>query len=880
MKNINSLDQIKNLDEYINEILIDFNLEKKHYYTSISDKIRNLVECLKVFISDDKNSYYDWGLIYKHKNQIFNRSIYYILNDLYEAAEINTVHYTLNSDSSERFLYNLYPYLIELKEILEKEYNLHILKNIEKLKFNYVSCNLDYYKKVYEKIKNLTSTNIEPIFVYIESCTPKIIDNKIFYEIKYYYKSKYKLNISYEIAYSLSRINTNYLTILYICEESINIFNDDVVPLYVITDFKISISKSELLLLSKIINIEFDISNDEINFLNNKLNEHNLTLLEIIKNCSLIEKFNTINNKNLFLFLKKIQNIIFTCQKGNNVLIYLLNNLKYHVLNSIFKKNEQKRYFEFNMNFKCIPFDKMPFYFYLPNHRTKLHELLPLFNGRDYEIFARNIRLFIENNNSLFVELNNVKIDNLVKNINDFNNKLDSFTIDNKICKFSNFLFMKCYESNIVNILNYLNSFSNLDDSNLIFNKDVLNDINDICQKNIIESIFLNSRISIIEGAAGTGKTTCLGRIINAKFYNEKILFLTLTHNAKDNIKSKFKNNNNYIFSTIKNVDCLKNKIYKLLVIDEFSIVSNSDFLNVLNNIKFDYLLLIGDPKQIESIEFGNWWKHIKHMCKNINFYELKTIYRTSNENLKLLWKTFRDCDFVKFQNLALKNYTTNDYNNMNVENLYKNKNSIILCSNYSGIYGVHNINKILQSKNKNFSYKINTRIFKIDDPIVFINNQYVRNNSKGIIKDIKYEYFSEQKISISFKILLIDYIFDENNYSNIIKYENGEYYININISLIQEDEIIPFEIAYAMTIHKSQGLEFDDVNILISDSDINIIDFNIIYTAITRAKKDLNIYWTKSTESKIIQNLKLKINNAKKNYHIEKNYLDKNFKK
>ena len=57
------------------------------------------------------------------------------------------------------------------------------------------------------------------------------------------------------------------------------------------------------------------------------------------------------------------------------------------------------------------------------------------------------------------------------------------------------------------------------------------------------------------------------------------------------------------------------------------------------------------------------------------------------------------------------------------------------------------------------------------------------------------------------------------------------------------KDHIMPFQIAYAVSIHKSQGLEYDSVKIVIADDSENKITHDIFYTAITRARQKLMIY-------------------------------------
>ena len=67
-----------------------------------------------------------------------------------------------------------------------------------------------------------------------------------------------------------------------------------------------------------------------------------------------------------------------------------------------------------------------------------------------------------------------------------------------------------------------------------------------------------------------------------------------------------------------------------------------------------------------------------------------------------------------------------------------------------------------------------------------------------------------------------------------------------------QYDHIIPFNLSYAISIHKAQGLEYDSVKIIITQNIEDRITKNIFYTAITRAKKFLKIYWSSDSQEKI----------------------------
>ena len=99
---------------------------------------------------------------------------------------------------------------------------------------------------------------------------------------------------------------------------------------------------------------------------------------------------------------------------------------------------------------------------------------------------------------------------------------------------------------------------------------------------------------------------------------------------------------------------------------------------------------------------------------------------------------------------------------------------------------------------------------------------------------------------------------------------DNGNSVISFNVAKTistDEDEdlspeaIIPFQVAYAVSIHKAQGLEYKTVKIVITAEIDELITHNIFYTAITRAKEKLKIYWSPETEQKVLNNIELRRN-------------------
>ena len=72
----------------------------------------------------------------------------------------------------------------------------------------------------------------------------------------------------------------------------------------------------------------------------------------------------------------------------------------------------------------------------------------------------------------------------------------------------------------------------------------------------------------------------------------------------------------------------------------------------------------------------------------------------------------------------------------------------------------------------------------------------------------------------------------------------------------VDPETVIPFQVAYAVSIHKAQGLEYLSVKVVITHEAEEFVTHNIFYTAITRARKKLKIYWSPETENHVLSAL------------------------
>ncbi len=141
-----------------------------------------------------------------------------------------------------------------------------------------------------------------------------------------------------------------------------------------------------------------------------------------------------------------------------------------------------------------------------------------------------------------------------------------------------------------------------------------------------------------------------------------------------------------------------------------------------------------------------------------------------------------------------------------------------------------------------------------------------IYNNLKGKIVNIVID-----KNNIQFDIEIHEVLneMDEDGFELIGSAENGNSIIRFSVGHQRssdedddtKDDLMPFQVAYAVSIHKAQGLEYNSVKIVISNEVDEMITHNIFYTAITRAKEKLKIYWSPESEKKILEALKTRNN-------------------
>ena len=548
------------------------------------------------------------------------------------------------------------------------------------------------------------------------------------------------------------------------------------------------------------------------------------------------------------------------------------------VIKRQYSKNHCEYLSELHLDNRCIPFEKMPYCTSLRKHNPKISDILesiPVSN-HEHELFARFIKNNTETEGMLFTPLKELErfadIDVKVKT---YNQRLCFKHRDRAINEYKGNLYIKEYAEDSACIIKKLQELSSSGLSKYSsfvesWISKTSSTIDDDKKKEALRCMFSNSHVALIYGAAGTGKSTLISYIANLfADYNKQ--FLANTHTAVNNLSSKV-NADKSLFSTIATFLSKRSNqtACDVLFIDECSTVSNRDMKQLLNKADFKLLVLVGDNYQIESISFGNWFSIAKEFVPKSSVFDLESSFRTANKDLLNLWGMVRNLD-----DSILESLVRNKYGARLDESIfdYSVSDEIILCLNYDGLYGINSINRLLQKNNPNQAVVWGINTYKVGDPVLFnesnIFSPYISNNSKGRIVAIRPE---EQEIW--FNIELEENLGEINTLLSKFKVigtsEKGNSIISFSVKQYSssrkdwdddddESSVVPFHVAYAVSIHKSQGLEYDSVKIVITNECEERITHNIFYTAITRAKKSLKIYWSPETEQAVLKRFKKK---------------------
>lgn len=384
-------------------------------------------------------------------------------------------------------------------------------------------------------------------------------------------------------------------------------------------------------------------------------------------------------------------------------------------------------------------------------------------------------------------------------------------------------------------------------------------------------SACLTGSVFILTGGPGTGKTTTLNGVIKIlKAQKKRILLCAPTGRAAKRMSDLTGESARTIhrllevdFTAKGELKFKRNETNPLpadvVIADEMSMVDALLMCSLVRAIKpTSKFIMVGDSNQLPSVGAGNVLKDLiaSHYIPSV---ELKEIFRQAAQSLivtnahRIVNGEFpvlddRQNDFF-FMNKSLesdiaglviqlaKQRLPDTYGFSPIDDIQ------VLCPTKMGMAGTKELNKQLQSalnppsQNK-AELKFFDVIFRTGDKVMQTKNDYdvlwTKNNEKGsgifngdigIIRSV--DRFS-QNVTIDFE---------------------GR------VAIYTSEMLRRLEHAYAITIHKSQGSEYDAVIIPITAFTHNLLYRNLLYTGVTRAKKMIIVIGTKELVKTMVDN-------------------------
>lgn len=368
----------------------------------------------------------------------------------------------------------------------------------------------------------------------------------------------------------------------------------------------------------------------------------------------------------------------------------------------------------------------------------------------------------------------------------------------------------------------------------------------------------------VLTGGPGTGKTETIKAIVsiyNTIYPNHKIALAAPTGRASRRLAEMTHREASTIHRLLEYQPDLgpmygKNRPlpYDLIIIDEFSMVDiflAKDLFRAINpNTR---VLMVGDKDQLPSVGPGNVFKDI--LETKIPIIELTEIFRqaqesqiVSNAHLVNQGKGIKidpgknDFYYIKSSKPEQILSLTRKSILRLIEKGYDISEIQVLVPTKRDEVGVYNLNNILQEAVNPVSekgIKYGKTIFKVNDKVMQTENNYekdVFNGDIGKIVDIGPLYEDDEKVED--QVLYVEYG------NRLVTYRSSEL-----------DQI---ELAYATTIHKSQGGEYKAVIIVLDSQHYMMATRNLLYTAITRAEEFLCIIGSEKTLIKAIKDDKI----------------------
>ncbi|MCB1948453.1 ATP-dependent RecD-like DNA helicase [Nitrosomonas sp.] len=873
--------QIQSADEVICrniESLVD---QRALLSQNILSQLRNLVEGVAVLLHvGSPDAEFNYAAIQPGLDFVKSKGKFNFLGKFHKLIQISASHYTFDGDASERLMLKYYECLYHIRSLLQANYGVAVLANLEDFPVDLDPSLREYHEKIIARIEAVRSTSPDSSRhrYYIHKTRPFFLAGRIYYEVTFYRAVNKVSKFDRIIAFTDIDIIDKYAALLTLRQDSIEVLGQTM-PIIIIHAWEISIRPCEFNNFARLLGIavKVRINSTEYCYLMHWLTARSGSLLDLLdmpdNKYMAVRAAGTagVSKPKIFLVLDAARRIVRAADSGHNVLRYLMLRMHNQILKPQYHWEGCGSLSDMKLLYGCIPFDTMPFCTSLPGHNPRYWDLVESLNvtGRNHELLARHVKNNVERHGILYTP----KVD--LEEFGDVNDLISTYNehlyykhtgrrleLDKEhvvICGYENdtiSIIEKLKEYTSPGIVGYTQAVERWFD-------ETSRGIDDQVKMDALKQLFSQSRVALVYGAAGTGKSTMVNHIAHY-FKDKNKLFLAHTNPSIDNLRRKVTAQNS-VFRTISSqIGAPSGQEYDLLVIDECSTVSNADLIKVLEKTAFKLLVLVGDIYQIESIQFGNWFGIIRSFIPGTSVFELTTPFRTKNNSLLSFWNKVRAIDDDLAEVMARNNYST-----VLDKTLFEiqGPEEIILCLNYDGLYGINNINRFLQSSNPGFAITWRESTYKIGDPVLFNETERFRpviyNNLKGrIVGIIHFPHRIQFDVQLHLSVSNLDDVGDELKWIDESTVRFSVY--DKETSDEDDDSLntsVPFQVAYAVSIHKAQGLEYDSVKIVITDANEDGVTHSIFYTAVTRAREHLRIFWTPETQQGVLQRLRRSAN-------------------
>lgn len=881
------------ISKQITKLKNDSPTERGFYSEGMLDALRNLVEGVATALDVGLDAFYDYevfkaavkaiGQGSKDESKVFA---------FHKLLQISKSHYSMDENAAERLMLKYFDYLIDIRRICADRLNLSILSNLEDFPLDQDEKLRVYHLAIANEIINFRSISADEgrywNRYYVERTKPFLVQGQRFYEVTFSNANDFTGKFDRMIGFTDIDLSSDYAVSFDTVKINIEVFGRSL-PVILITDYSVSIRPCELTNYGKALGLgDLPVQRGNVDYqgLMGFLTSSGWNLLdvidlgdqafrELIELISLNAKTKSVTRILEEARLKAGANSLYT---GKNTLRYLLLHLPNRFIKRQLAATKDERLGQTGLSRKCYSFERMPFAMSLANHNVRFIDVVRAvdMSGHEQQLFARRLRSAIKEQASIYIPDEEFEtIANWKELLHEYNSKLYTGHADQKIVRDKGHVFIQEFEDSLYASVKEIKALTGVTDLNFSANANNFlqqyqadnpeADI-DAEKMNALSNLFTKSSVALVYGAAGTGKTYFIN-LVARLFEESRILFLAHTKPAMQNLKERIKPQSSFTFATIASF--VKSgrypTNYDLVVIDECSTVSNRSFKDLMNKVKAEKYLFVGDVYQIESIEFGNWFSVSREFVPKHSRLELTVPFRTKDDSLKDLWTSVRKLDGTVLERLERGGHSCELDSNF-FEPGSMTKDEITLCLNYDGIFGINNVNAFMQALNPAPPVEWNSSVYKVEDPVLFNDStllgSVVYNNLRGVIKkiDIRQSAYAWFEIEIDRNPEELEEFFQANNIDEL-SYCGGS---KIGFKVMSQStndfdhqdrtSRVPFQVAYAVSIHKSQGLEYDSVRIVITDEASERISHNIFYTAITRTKRNLKIFWSPEVQRSVLE--------------------------